>query len=263
MQSPRKMFTSTELRRTLSTRQGMFVVAGLVTVLAAAFLMLFLNQYRARVTDSSQVNVAIAKGLIEKGSSGDVIVTNGLFEMAKVKKSELASGAVTDPAKLRGKIATNDIFPGNQLKMSDFAAGSGSIGSKITGYDRAISIPLDSSHGLIGDIGVGDRVDVLAGVNINGSQASRGRPVIRTILQNALVLKAPSSAKTGATSLNHDQNVVVRASDKKSAEIAFAADNGKVWLVLRPKAGALQSKPSLVGLETLLVGSQPLSRSGH
>jgi Flp pilus assembly protein CpaB len=263
MQTPRKMIMSTELRRQIATRQGMFVVAGLVTVLAGAFLMLFLSQYRARVTDDAQVNVAIAKSLIEKGSSGDVIVTNGLFEMAKVKKSDLKAGAVTDPSKLRGKIATEDVFPGDQLTTSKFAAGSGSIGSKITGYDRAISIPLDSSHGLIGDINAGDRVDVLAGVNIGGSQASRGRPVIRTILQNALVLKAPASAKSGATSLNHDQDVVVRASDKKAGQIAYAADNGKVWLVLRPKAGALQSKPSLIGLETLLVGSTPIARRGH
>jgi Flp pilus assembly protein CpaB len=226
--------------------------------------MLFLSQYRARVTDDAQVNVAIAKSLIEKGSSGDVIVTNGLFEMAKVKKSELAGGAVTDPAKLRGKVATEDVFPGDQLTVSKFKAGTGSIGSKIAGYDRAISVPLDPAHGMIGDISSGDRVDVLAGLNIGcGCSSSRGRPAIRTILQNALVLKAPGSAKAGAASLNKSQNVIVRASDKKASEIAYASDNGKIWLVLRPKAGALQSKPSLVGLETLLVGSKPVERRGH
>jgi len=69
-------------------------------------------------------------------SLGDVIVTNGLFEMAKVKKSDLKAGAVTDPSKLRGKIASEDVFPGDQLTTQKFEAGSGSIGSKITGYDR-------------------------------------------------------------------------------------------------------------------------------
>ena len=261
MQSPRKMFTSTELRRQLATRQGMFVVAGLVTVLAAAFLMLFLSQYRARVTDDTQVNVTIAKSLIEKGSSGDVIVTNGLFEMAKVKKSELATGAVTDPAKLRGKVATDDVFPGDQITMPDFKPGTGTIGSKIAGYDRGISIPVDAAHGMVGEINVGDRVDVLGGFNLQG--AVRGRPIVRTILQNALVLKAPSSPKTGASSINRNsQSVIVRVPDDKVGEVAWAADNGKVWLVVRPKAGALQSRPSMVGAETLLVGSKPVRR-GH
>jgi Flp pilus assembly protein CpaB len=260
MQTPRKLFTSTEFRRQLSTRQGMFAVAGLVTVLAGAFLLLFLSQYRARVTDTSQVNVAIAKGLIEKGSSGDVIVSNGLFEMAKVKKSELKSGAVTDPAKLRGQVAADDIFPGEQLTAAQFTAGPGSIASKITGFDRGISVPVDPAHGIIGEISTGDRVDVLGGFNLQG--AIRGRPVVRTILQNALVLKAPASAKSGATSINRTQTVVLRAPDSKVGALAWAADNGKVWIVVRPKAGAEQSPASLVGAETLLVGTKPVRR-GH
>jgi Flp pilus assembly protein CpaB len=261
MQSPRKLFTSTEFRRQLSTRQGMFAVAGLVTVLAGAFLLLFLSQYRARVTDSSQVNVAIARSLIEKGSSGDVIVSNGLFEMAKVKKSELKGGAVTNPAKLRGQVAAEDIFPGTQLTASEFTAGSGTIGSKITGLDRAISIPLDSAHGIIGDVSAGDRVDVLGGFNVEGT--TRGRPMMRTLLQNILVLKAPSSGKVSATSLDKTQNVVLRVPDTKVGQLAWASDNGKVWLVLRPKAGAQQSPPSLVGIESLLVGTRPIPGRGH
>jgi Flp pilus assembly protein CpaB len=256
MQAPRKLFSTSEVRRQLSTRQGMFVFAGLVTVVAAAFLLLFLGQYRARITDSSEVNVMVASGLIEKGSSGDVIVSKSLFQVDKVRKSDLVAGAVTNPAKLRGQVATDDVYPGEQITMSKFATGSDSMGTKISGDERAVSIPMDSAHGMVGDIKVGDHVDVAAG--FNEQRGIRGRPVLRIILQDALVLKAPPKAATGSTSLNKTQNVVVRASDRKAAQIAFAADNGKVWILLRPKAGAEQNPPSLITLERLLVGSRPI-----
>jgi Flp pilus assembly protein CpaB len=256
MQTRQKLVSSTELRRHLATRQGMFVAAAVVTVAAAAFLLIFLSQYRDRVTDSSEVNVAVAKSLIEKGSSGDVIVEKGLYEIQAVRKSDLDDGAVTDPAALRGKVAADDIFPGDQMTSSDFATGTDSLASKITGTERAISIPLDPAHGLIGEVDAGDRVDVLAGFTVQGS--FRGRPSMRTILQNALVLKAPAEVKTKAASLNKTQNVVIRASDEKAAQIAYAIDNGKVWLTLRPKAGAENSPPSNVALESLLAGTTPI-----
>jgi hypothetical protein len=99
----------------------------------------------------------------------------------------------------------------------------------------------------------------MAGFNEAGGL--RGRPVLRTILQDALVLKAPPKA-VGSTNLNKTQNVLIRATDRKAAEIAFAADNGKLWLTLRPKAGAEQTPPSLVAMESVLVGSTPIRR-GH
>ena len=260
MQAPRKLISTTEVRRQLSTRQGMFVVAGLVTVAAAVFLLLFLSQYRARVTDSSEVNVMVASGLIEKGSSGDVVVTKDMFQMDKVRKSELKSDAVTDPAKLRGQVASADVYPGEQITRSNFKDGADSFAAKITGVERGISIPLDSAHGMVGDLKVGDRVDVAAG--FNEQKGVTGRPVLRIILQDALVLKAPSKEPSG-TNLNKTQNVVIEATDKKAAQIAFASDNGKVWLMLRPKAGAEQNRPSLVTLEQLLLGTRPIKTRGH
>jgi hypothetical protein len=54
------------------------------------------------------------------------------------------------------------------------------------------------------------------------------------------------------------QNVVLRVPEKASTELAFSLDNGKVWIVLRPQAGATQSPPSLVTLERLLLGMDPI-----
>jgi len=236
----------------------MVAVAGFVAVMAGMMLLFFMSQYRQSVDSSSKtVSVLIAKSLIEKGTPGDVIADKGMFETSSLKQSERKAGAIVDPSNLRGQAAADDVFPGEQLTVADFKQADGGVVNKISGRERAITLPLDSAHGMIGDVQTGDRVDVLAG--FNSSSGAVHRPVIKAIMQNALVLKAPSGAKGGVSSANSTQNVVLRAPDEKSWNFAFASEFGKVWLVLRPQAGAEDTRPSVVTLETLLIGVKPIS----
>ena len=264
MQVDRRFVPGSEVRRLVSTRQGTLAVAGLVAVVAGVFLLLFLSNYRRSVGDTSPETVLVAKSLIEKGSSGDVIITSGLFETNRITKHEARSGVITDPAKLRGQVASTDVYPGEQLTVSDFTKTTDSLANKISGYDRAISIPLDSAHGMIGEVKPGDHVDVLAGFNVDNaiSGAGSGKPVLRTIMQNAVVLRAPASAKNSATGVEKTENVVLKAPDKVAWRLAFASEYGKVWIVLRAKAGSGQSTPSLVTLDNLLFGSKPIASNG-
>jgi hypothetical protein len=72
------------------------------------------------------------------------------------------------------------------------------------------------------------------------------------------VLSAPSSAKQGGVG-GSDTSVVIRANSNQAAAIAWAADNGKVWLVLRPSVNATPARPTLVTAESLLIGVRPLT----
>jgi Flp pilus assembly protein CpaB len=54
-------------------------------------------------------------------------------------------------------------------------------------------------------------------------------------------------------------NVSLRVNDVQAAKLAFASDNGKIWLSLRPSAGAKPSRPGLVTVETLLLGVPPVT----
>lgn len=257
MRFMRRPQSAQELQRLVSTPGGMVVVAGLVAVLAGAMLLFFLSQYRDRVADSDNtVRVLVAKGLIEKGSAGDVIAGKELFQTASIKQGQRNDGAITDPASLKNKVAATDIYPGQQLTKGEFTGSTNALVNKISDFDRAISIPLDSAHGMIGDVHAGDHVDVLAGFNTEAG-LSQNRPVLKAIMQNALVLKAPDGPK-GTAGANSTQNVVVRAPDEKSWDIAFSAEFGKVWVVLRPKAAAEQTKPSIVTLDKVLLGIRPI-----
>jgi len=251
------------LKRMVGTREGMAGVAVAVGLVAGAVLLAFMSNYKHSVDSSSKsATVLVAKQLIQKGSSGDVILTKGLFETTTAAAGERKGGAISDPANLRGKQASTDIYPGEQLTASDFEKANNSLVNEITNRERAISIPLDSAHGMIGDVRAGDHVDVLAGFNVQPDGAARPRPVLKAIMQDALVLKAPDKPLNGALSAaNNTQNVVLRAPDEHAWDFAFSSEFGKVWIVLRPKVGAAQSTPSLVTLERLLFGLKPITVS--
>ena len=252
--TPRKPPQRRDWRHPLSTRGGTTVVAIVSAVLAAGVLLVFVNRYRESVREENGTAVVlVAKSLIEEGSPGDVVAEDSMFQTTTLKLSDVKDGAISDPSSLKGTIATTDIFAGEQLLASEFTKTNARAFNRLRGLDRAIAVPLDESHGLIGEVKPGDRVDVLAGIGLENNGQER-RPTLSLIMQNALVLKAPDKPKPGVGAVNTEQPVILRAPDRKAAQIAFAADVGEVWLVARPKAGAKSSRMDTVDLQTLLLG---------
>jgi pilus assembly protein CpaB len=250
----------TAVRKALSTREGTLAFAVAAALLAAGTVLIALNGYKRTLDKGAEpVTVLVAQDPLPKGSSGDVIAAKGLFQATGIKREQVKDGAITDPAALRGMVATHDLVRGQQLTAEDFAKPTDPIMSKLAAGDRAITIPLDAAHGMIGNVRAGDHVDVLAGFQVQPDGASRPRPLLRTLLQNVEVLKAPSGGKSGtAMGATQTQSVVLRVPETTATEVAFASDNGKVWIVLRPQAGATQTAPALVNLERLIVGMDPI-----
>lgn len=242
----------------LSSRNGSVLAAVVTAALAGLIIMVFLNQYRDNVNkDGVPTPVLVADKLIEQGSSGDTIGAAGLFKADEVPRDQLKEGAVTDAATLRGKVAVEDILPGQQLTAADFKSAGRGVVTKLGPDQRAMKIALDGAHGLIGTVARGDHVDVLSGFLVD-SATGRQRPILRTLMQNLLVLDAPAAVtdgKGGGGSAK-PKEVTLRVTDKQAPKLAFAADNGKVWLVLRPQNGRDSETQSLVTLEQLLLGTK-------
>jgi Flp pilus assembly protein CpaB len=257
------------MQKLLATRGGTVGVAGAAALLAFLIFLLFMNQYRNSVDGSSEpVGVLIAKSLIPKGMSGDLIGTQELFQPTTAPKGEVKDGALTDPSTLRGRVALEDIYPGQQLTTADFSTTTtDAIATRITADQRAVSIPLDQAHGLIGHVREGDRVDILGGFNVTrvdrrGVPIQTGgaaRPVMKLLMENILVLNVPEEAGGGFGGGSREANVVLRLTDEQAAQLAFASDNGKIWFSLRPQSGGSAAKPSFVTLETLLLGVKPVT----
>ena len=187
------------VQKMLATRGGTVAVGGFAAAFGALLLLMYLANYRNSVDESGEpITVLVAKSLIEKGTPGDIVGIKGLFQTTDAPHDQLQDGAITDPSALRGRLATNDIYPGEQLTTGDFSASaSGAIGTEIAGNQRAISVPVDNAHGMVGQVKSGDRVDVLAGFNVTQGGGGAGRPVIKVLSQNVLVLEAPSARESG------------------------------------------------------------------
>jgi len=247
------------VQKMLATRGGTVAVGGFAAAFGALLLLLYLAQYRNSVDESgAPITVLVAKSLIEKGTPGDIVGLKGLFQTTDAPRDQLQDGAITDPSALHGRLATSDVYPGQQLTTGDFSASaSGALGAQIAGNQRAIAVPIDTAHGMVGQLRTGDRIDVLAGFNVSsGGGGFTARPVMKVLTQNVLVLEAPKRAATGVAS--NTAQVVLRTTYREAAEIAWAVDNGKIWVVLRPRAGAPVKRAQLITPEALL-GVRPVA----
>jgi len=233
-----------------TTRRGSLLVGAAAAVLAGIILLAYLHQYRNSVNSASApVSVLVAKNLIQKGTPGDIIGTSSQFQVASVPKGQLQTGALTDPAALSGRVAVTDIYPGQQLTAGYFAfAPPGTLQTKISGSDRAISVQIDSEHGMVGQIGAGDHIDIFVGVNRLGSGGSQ--PIIKLLMEDITVLRAPVGTGSGLYTL--------RVTGRQAAVLAYASDNGKLWFVLRPASGAKTVIPGFISAQSLLLGLKPV-----
>ena len=251
-------------RKLLGTRSGTLTLAAIVAVIAGVVLIVFLAQYRDNVKGGTAPTTALVAGsLIPKGTAGDIVIDQNLFKPTQLPKDDVSEGAVLSAGALAGKVAVEDIYPGQQITAADFAGAADSVRGKLTGDQRAVSVPLDGAHGLIGTLRRGDRVDVLAGFNSVSANTGVGRPVVRTLMQNVLVLDAPEEVAGGVSQQGRLGAVTLRVSDRQAGALAYAADNGKVWLALRAPTGASATRPSSVSLESLLSGSTPITEDAR
>jgi len=226
-----------------TTRRGSLLVGAAAAVLAGLILFVYLHSYRNSLNSTAApASVLVAKNLIQKGTPGDIIGTSDQFQVASVPKGQLQVGALSDPAALSGRVAVADIYPGQQLTETSFAyAAPGTLQTKITGTDRAIALSIDAEHGMIGQISAGDHVDIFMGFALQGAGGTQ--PVIKLLMADVLVLRAP---------LAGNGVVTLRAPMREAAQLAYAADNGHLWFVLRPASGAKTVNPGIVNAQTLL-----------
>jgi Flp pilus assembly protein CpaB len=233
-------------------------VSIIAAVLAGILIVAYVQKYRNSVSaEGAPVTVLVAKQPIAKGTSGTVIASTGLYSATTIRQSQLLDGAYSDASSLRDAVTTRDIYPGSQLTAADFAPATSNLASSLTKYQRIVTIPMDSTHGLTADLQAGDHVDIYALFNLipvdrsgNPTGSGASHTVLRMIMSNVYV---QSVAKGGGGNANVDFKV----SDRQATQLAFASDNGKLWLTLRPAAGAKTAPPSVVSVETLMLGVKP------
>jgi Flp pilus assembly protein CpaB len=235
--------------RIFKTRGGAVLIGGVAAVLAAILLVVYLHSYRSSVDSGTRpTTVLVAKSLVPRGTSGTLIAQEGLYQVTTVPKDQLKDLAIADPAALNDRVTAVDVYPGQQLTQNDFTTeGANSIPSQITGDKRAIAVPLDSAHGLVGQLQAGDHVDVYVGLSQPGTVGGGAAALIKLLASNVLVLSAPAAGTSGTiNSSSGSSNAILRVKASNAAKFAYAADNGRLWLILRPQVGAKRTPGSVV-----------------
>jgi Flp pilus assembly protein CpaB len=226
-----------------TTRRGTVILGVVAAALAAIVLLVYLNQYRSSVDGGGQaLSVLVAKSLIQKGTPGSVVGSTDLYQVGRIPRNEVKSGAFVDPKTLSGKVATADIYPGQQLTAADFVpANAQALTQRLSRDQRAVVIALDSPASVGGQISPGDHVDVWVAFNAQGAGGIT-RPIVRLVMQNMYVLTA---APGGG-------NITMRATARQAGEFIYASQNAKIWLTLRPAVGSTTTEPPVISANDLL-----------
>jgi Flp pilus assembly protein CpaB len=169
---------------------------------------------------------------------------------------------MSDASALQGQIASVDILPGQQLATADFVTTIGAA-SLLSPKQRALSIPEDEVHSNLAVLHAGDHVDLYA--------ESKSGPTsgIFLLIPDVLVLNTPTAAleasaptaaatpasassgssttPSGSTSgtsssssstpppaTTANTSIVFAIDSTAVPGVALTADNGQLWLALRP-----------------------------
>jgi len=231
----------------LSTRRGSTIAAIAAGILAALILIAYLSAQSDDGGTAKTQTVLAARNLLAKGSSGDSIAANGLFQAVRVKADDVKEGALTDPGTLRGQVLTRQVFAGEQLTSADFRGKEQhGVIDQIGGNERAIAVPVDKTHGLIGNLEAGSHVDVYGAFTVKTRGGGEGANVTRQLVKNVTVLQVGQG---------EEGEVILNVPEEIAGKIALTSDYGKVWLTLRPGAGAQSDPiPTTDSAETVLMG---------
>jgi Flp pilus assembly protein CpaB len=242
------------------------VVAVTLALVAALLTMYYVTNYQQNVRqDETNVPVWVAAHDIPAGTSGADLTRNGLLEESEVVRRTVVPGAISDPTQLEGLVAKEAIFAGEQVTTRRFSTKeSRGISARLTGTERAISVPGDANQLLAGTLKANDRVDVVASWTYpEGSQTHFSRVILRDLL----VLKAPVSGTPGdPLAANKDSHAAMLAiSDSQVQKLYWALKNGDWHLELRPAADAADSPENVESSHSLLresVAAKQLDETG-
>lgn len=157
-----------------------------LAIFAVLLLYSYTNEKQSDLTSqfAEKAQVVVAKTDINEMENIDV----SMLEIVDRPKNFIEPGAIPNPQIAIGQVALIPIKKGEQLLESKIMKPGPVTGlsMQVAPGQRAVTIPIDEMRGVAKLIKPGDRVDVIAAVDV-GRGASQRREV-KTLLQNTVVL---------------------------------------------------------------------------
>src|SRR5918998_868710 len=130
-----------------------------LAALAAALTSFYVSNYKRNVQEGEKpVDVFVAKRDIPPGTAGDHAVSRGMLAPVEVERNAVVPGAISNPGQVRGDVATEWTYAGEQVSTRRFRpVQEGGIRSQLKGNLRAVQIAGDANQLLGGTLKAGDR----------------------------------------------------------------------------------------------------------
>jgi Flp pilus assembly protein CpaB len=227
----------------MNTTNRLWHVAAAIglALLAVLLTTFYVTNYKRHVQHGeSQVTVLVASKDIPVDTQGAELVSGTWLTKVTVARRQVVPGAIASPEQLRGLIATQTTFAGEQVTTRRFGTpAERGVRAQLKGTQRAVQVAGDSNQLLAGTLRTGDHVDIVGAWALDESNIN----VSRVLARDALVLSAPTVAKAGAApSTNNQYSAQLRLSDADSQKLEWIIGHGKDWrLEIRPPVESTNS----------------------
>jgi Flp pilus assembly protein CpaB len=244
------------------------VIAVVLAALAALMTSYYVTNYKRHVQQGEKhVQVYVASQDIPAGTAGTDAMR--MLKKKAVTQNAVAPGAISNPAEIKRKIASQRVYAGEQVTVNRFASVSQSgVQGSLKGTLRAYQVAGTVNQTLAGILKTGDHVDVVGNFRYKlagEATTSVTYAATRVVLRNVKVLRAPaapgSASKLGG-SADAKYQVVLALTDNQTQKMLFATHNSDQgqggggepgwWLALRPNLNPSDSPGSIETLTTML-----------
>lgn len=214
--------------------------AGLA-LLAVLLTTFYVTNYKRHVQHGeSQVTVLVASKDIPADTPGSEILAGSWLKQESVARRQVVPGAISSADQVRGLIATQPTYAGEQVTARRFGTpAERGVRAQIQGTQRAVQVSGDPNQVLAGTLRAGDHVDIVGGWALADNSA-----VARVIVRDSLVLEAPAAPKGGAAAVaaSGTYSAQLRLTDAQSQKLEWIVAHGKDWrFEIRPSANAANS----------------------
>ena len=229
-------------------------IAVALAIVAALLTTFYVTNYKRTVQHGEQkVPVYVASHDIALGTPGSDVAHGKLLRVEHVPRRSVVPGAISQPNQIDSLVAVEPIYAGEQVSTRRFrTAAEQGIRAQLKGNLRALQLAGDDHQLLNGTLKDGDRVDVVASIQLGGQNQ---KSATRVVLRDLLVLKAPETTRIGGklgSNPNEPFSVMLAVTDSQAQKLFYVTENGKWTLELRPVSDAADSPESVDTAATVL-----------
>jgi pilus assembly protein CpaB len=250
------------LARAPSAGKTIAVILALVlAVIATVAIFMYVRGIEERAfEDAELVEVFVAQGPIEAGTSADEASDTGLIARDAAPRGNVPVGAITDLGQIEGLVAVERILTGEILLRERWGTTEEvSVGFEIPEGFEAIAVEVAIPPGVAGFVRDGDRVSLIATVETPGDTVTDADGTVteepgairsQYLLQGIEVLAVgrhtiqTDGEQDGEQDAAQDSVLMTVALQPEDAErLVFAIENASLYFTLLPDDAEPQDTP--------------------